>query len=403
MLDRDHFERLDLDDPLTAVTARFHLPDGVVYLDGNSLGPLPAHVSRALARVVDEEWGEGLIRSWNRGWWELAGEVGDVIGGMIGAPAGTVIAGDTTTAALFKTTMAALRLRPSRPVILTDSGNFPTDLYVLEAAAGLSGASLEVVGPHEVEGRIGDDVAVVALTHVDYRTGRRHDLAAISEAAHRAGSLVVWDLSHSAGAMEIDIACADMAVGCGYKYLNGGPGAPAFTYVSRDLLPEFTNPISGWWGHREPFAMRTDFEPAPGIERTQVGTPPVISLAALRSALEVFEGVPTRLLREKSERLVGDFVRLVDERLDGFQLVTPRRPEERGSHVALSHPRAREIMAALISEGVIGDVRPPHLLRFGLAPAFQRHVDVWDAVEAIRRVMDNDLWRSAVVPSGPVT
>lgn len=404
MLDRVYFERLDDEDPLASVGERFSLPEGVVYLDGNSLGPLPAHVPDVVARAVTEEWGMGLIRSWNeRGWWTLTREVGERIASLIGADPGTVVAGDTTTIALFKAAVAARRLRQDREVILTDSGNFPTDIYALGSAAEMTAATMIVVPPDEVLGRIERDVAVVSLTHVDFKSGRRHDLDEITGHAHAMGALVLWDLSHTTGAMNVDVSEADMAVGCGYKYLNGGPGAPAFTYVNRRHLDAFHNPIAGWWGHEEPFAMVPGFEPAKGIGRVQVGTQPVISLVSLAAALDVFDGVSPGQLRAKSERLVSDFIRLVDERLEGFEVVTPRRPELRGSHVTLAHPLATGIMAALVADGVIGDVRPPHLLRFGLAPAFQRHVDVWDAVEAIRCVVDEERHLDAPPPRGPVT
>lgn len=404
MLERTHFEELDHRDPLASTVAKFSLPDGVIYLDGNSLGPLPSHVPERIEAVVREEWGNDLIRSWNRnGWWTLAQRVGERIAKLIGAPSGSVIAGDTTTVAVFKAVGGARRLRPDRRIILTDSGNFPTDIYAMGSVADRSDAVVEVVEPEGVVDRIGNDVAVVALTHVDFRSGRRHDLAAVTRAAHEAGAMMVWDLAHSAGAMDLDLSEADMAVGCGYKYLNGGPGAPAFMYVNPRHQDAFVNPIAGWWGHAEPFAMQPEFQPASGIHRAQVGTQPIISLAALHAALEVFEGVDSGALRAKSELLVADFIRLVDERLPGFELVTPSKPAQRGSQVSLAHPQAPAIMASLILEGVIGDVRPPNLLRFGLAPAFQRHVDVWDAIEVLGSVISEERWRRALGPDGPVT
>ena len=367
MFDRSHFERLDAADPLAHLRQSFTLPDGVIYFDGNSLGPLPSHVPDVVQRTVVEEWGHDLIRSWNdHGWWDLAERVGERIAPLIGAPPGSVVAGDTTTLALYKAVAAARRLRPDRPVILTDTGNFPTDLYVLGSVAEQAGARVVTVPPDQLVERIGADVAVVSVTHVDYRTGRRHSITDIDVAAREAGALVVWDLSHSAGAMDLDLGESDFAVGCGYKYLNGGPGAPAFLYVHPRHQADFHNPIAGWWGHAEPFA-------------------------------------DPRALRVKSEKLVADFIGLVDERLPWFEVVTPRSPEDRGSHVSLAHPEAGRIMAALIDRGVVGDVRPPNLLRFGLAPAYQRHVEVWDAVEAVRGVMENDAWRHAPLHTGPVT
>ncbi|HEX2153268.1 MAG TPA: kynureninase [Acidimicrobiia bacterium] len=404
MLDRAHFEALDEDDPLAYVAGRFVLPEGIVYLDGNSLGPLPAPVPATTARMVEQQWGEGLIRSWNdNGWWDLARRVGRRIAPLLGAPPDSVIAGDTTSVALYKAVSAARRLVPDRSVILTDRGNFPTDLYVLDSVAEQTGGTLEMVAPAAIEERLADDVAVLALTHVDYRSGRRHPLAELTEAAHGVGALAVWDLSHSVGAMNLDVSDADMAVGCGYKYLNGGPGAPAFTYVNPRHHGKFDNPIHGWWGHADPFAMNLSFRAAEGIGRVQVGTQPIISLAALYAALEVFDDVDPKALRTKSERLVDGFITLVDQQLEGFEVVTPRSPEERGSHVSLSHPQAADIMAALIARGVIGDVRPPDLLRFGLAPAYLRYVDVWDCVDGIRQVMEEEGWKRARARSGPVT
>lgn len=404
MLSRADFEARDAADPLASYRQRFALPENVTYLDGNSLGPLPRHVPDVVADVVQREWGIDLIRSWNdNGWWEMTQRVGERIARLIGAPTGSVVAGDTTTVALYKAVSAARRLRPDRHVILTDSGNFPTDLYVLSSVAEATGAALVTVPPEEVADRIGPDVAVLALTHVDYRTGRRHDMEALTTAAHAHGALVVWDLCHSAGAMPLDVANADLAVGCGYKYLNGGPGAPAFLYVHPDHQNAFVNPISGWWGHADPFAMEPHFRPAPGVRRVQVGTQPIIALAALEAALDAFDGVDMAALRHKSELLVSGFIQLVDERLSDFEVVTPRRAEDRGSHVTLAHEEATAVMAALVERGVIGDVRPPNLLRFGLAPLYQRHTDVWDAVEAIGGVMENKAWKRVATRHGPVT
>lgn len=388
MVDRQHFERLDDEDPLAGLAGRFSLPEGIVYLDGNSLGPLPSHVPDAVSHVLAQEWGRDLITSWDvNGWWEMTSDVGDMIAPLLGVPSGSVIAGDTTSIALYKAASAACRLRDERSVILTDSGNFPTDLYVLGSVAQQANARLMAVAPHEVARAVDESVSVVALTHVDYRTGRRHDLAEVTAAAHDTGALVVWDLSHSTGAMDLDLSVADMAVGCGYKYLNGGPGAPAFLYVRGDHVDSLDNPIAGWWGHVEPFAMSPEFAPASGIARMQVGTQPIIALAALKSALEVFNGVDPSQLRAKSELLTDAFISLVDEFVDEVEVVTPRQARARGSHVSLAHPDAAQVMSALIAEGVIGDVRPPNLLRFGFAPAFQRFTDVWDAVEGIVRVL----------------
>lgn len=404
MIDRSHFEKLDQGDSLAFARDRFRVPEGLVYLDGNSLGPLPTHVPGRLAQVAEVEWGQDLIRSWNaNGWWELARAVGDRLAPLIGVPAGSVIAGDTTTVAVYKAAAAARRLRADRAVILTDSGNFPTDLYALSSVAQQFDAILKVVEPGEVLGAIGDHTAVVCLTHVDYRTGRRHDMAGITRAASAAGAVMVWDLSHSTGAMDLDLSGADMAVGCGYKYLNGGPGAPAFTYVHERHHESFANPIAGWWAHAEPFAMAPAFLAVNGIERIQVGTQPILSLAAFHSALEAFDGVEPGDLRRKSERLTSEFIDLVEADLPEFEIVTPRNPDDRGSHVSLAHPEANRIMRTLIAADVIGDVRPPNLLRFGFAPLYQRFVDLWEAVDRLRHIMDNDHWRDAPDPRGAVT
>lgn len=382
---RSHCEALDRDDPLSSLRSRFFLPEDVVYLDGNSLGALPNGLSDRLTRVVEEEWGGRLIRAWDDcGWLELPKRVGERIGRLIGAEPGTVVACDSTTVNFYKAVVAALRLKPGR--VLTDSGNFPTDLYVL---AGL--AEVVVVEPDEVGDAIDRDIAVVALTEVDYRTGRRHDMGAITRAAHRAGALTVWDLSHSAGVLPVDVAAAevDFAVGCGYKYLNGGPGAPAYLYVAPRHLESFSNPLTGWFGHASPFDFSTEFVPAPGIERARVGTPHILSLAALDAALDVFEGLEMTEVWEKSRSLTELFLRLVDERLAGSDLepITPRSADRRGSQVSLRHPHARPIMQALIARGVIGDFRTPDVLRFGFAPLYVRYVDVWDAVAALEEVM----------------
>lgn len=402
MLDRSHFEALDANDPLGHLRERFDLPSDLIYLDGNSLGPLPSHVPEVLSGVVTHEWGRDLIRSWNiNDWWTLAQRTGDRIAPLIGAPPGSVIVGDTTTVSLFKLISAARKLRPERSVVLTDTGNFPTDLYTLGALTADS--ELRMVAPEKVIDSIDEDVAVVALTHVDYRTGRRHDMKALTGLAHEVGALIIWDLSHSAGAMDLDLSVADMAVGCGYKYLNGGPGAPAFSYVRPDHHESFENPIPGWWGHADPFAMEPRFEPAEGIRRLAVGTQPIISMAALHAALEVFADVEMTEVRTKSELLVSDFISLADQRLSEFGLATPRESKGRGSHASLSHPEAAGIMAALVARGVIGDVRPPDLLRFGFAPTFVRHVDVFDAVEILADVMAGNGWRQVPSVSGPVT
>lgn len=403
MDDRSYFETLDGEDPLADRVSRFELPDGLIYLDGNSLGPPPIGVAATVEQTLAREWGQDLIAAWNHhGWWTLARRTGDRIAPLLGVAPGCVIAGDTTTVALYRTAMSALTLRPDRRLILTDTGNFPTDLYALESAADHTGHAVVAVSPEDVIDRVGADVALVALTHVDYRTGRRHDMSAVNRRAMEEGAVTLWDLSHSAGAMELDLTGADFAVGCGYKYLNGGPGAPAYTYVLPGHLDHVVSAISGWWGHADPFAMEPEFVPASGVERMQVGTQPILSLVSLFAALDVFDGVEPSSLRRKSVLLTSSFIQLCRTMVPEVDVVGPSDPAERGSHVALRHPDAGAIMPALRSKGVIGDRRPPDLIRFGFSPIFQRHTDVWDAVVTLRRVLDSGSGGPVDV-EGPVT
>lgn len=391
--------RMDRDDPLKALRRRFVLPEDVIYLDGNSLGPMPKSVVKRLDQVRDREWAEGLIRSWNAaGWFGLTRVVGDKIARLIGAPKGSVVAGDTISVNLFKLLGAAIQLVPDRRIILSDSGNFPSDLYVADGLVKLLGRGyrLKVVEPEAVADAIDRDVAVLMLTEVDYRSGRLHDMKALTKKAHAAGAITVWDLAHTAGATAVDLegAKADMAHGCTYKYLNGGPGAPAFLYVRPDLQGRITSPIAGWWGHARPFAFDLGYEPAPDITRMQCGTQPILSLAALDTALDVWEGVDMRMVREKSKRLTALFAGLVEERCagHGLSLVGPRDPDARGSQVSFRCKEAYAVMQALIAEGIIGDFRAPDMIRFGFAPLYVRHVDVWDAAAALARVLADRLW-----------
>lgn len=397
LIERAWCQRLDAEDPLAPIRGSFALPDGVIYLDGNSLGALPRSVPGRLARTVTHEWGEHLIRSWNTaGWAALPRMVGDRVARLIGAVPGSVVACESTSVNMYKVTMAAAAMRPGRRSILTDAGNFPTDIYVMSGVAAQLGLQLEVVEPEWVADSISDEIAVVALTQVDYRTGRRHDMADLTRRAHESGAVSVWDLAHSAGAFPVDLAgCdVDLAVGCGYKYLNGGPGAPAFVYVAPRLQDGFANPIRGWFGHARPFDFDLDFLPADGIDRVRVGTPPVLSMVALDEALGVFDDVDMGAVRSKSVALTDLFISLVDDRLPGvFDLATPRRPDLRGSQVSLRHPDAYPMMQALIDGGVIGDFRAPDIARFGFAPLYVRHVDVWDAVAVLVDVIRTESWR----------
>ena len=393
MITRLDAERLDAADPLAPFRDRFVLPEGLVYLDGNSLGALPEAAAARLREVVSREWGEGLVRSWNdAGWIDLPRRVGDRIGRLVGAEPGEVVCADSTSVNLFKVLAAALALRPDRRTILSEEGNFPTDLYVSEGLARLldRGHLLRLVPKGELGAALDGDVAVLLLTHVDYRTGERHDMAALSRAAHEAGALAAWDLAHTAGAMPVDLhaAGADFAVGCGYKYLCGGPGAPAFLWVPRRLQGSFTQPLSGWLGHAAPFAFEPSYRPAEGIARFLCGTPSILSMAALDAALDVLLEADLELVREKSEALTSFFVDAVEEACgDAVRLVSPRESARRGSQVSFAHPDGCAVMQALIARGVVGDFRAPDVLRFGFAPLYVRFADAFDAARALADVL----------------
>ena len=392
---------LDAADPLAPMRGRFKVPPGVVYLDGNSLGAMPRNVPERMRRAVEEEWALGLIGSWNDAGWYLAPKrIGARIAALVGAHADEVVACDSTSVNLFKVVVAAMRLRPGRSVVLAERGNFPTDVYIDAGAAELLGAELVCVEPSEVEGaiaRLGPRLAVVQLTHVHYKSGRRYDMEAVTAAAHAQGALMVWDLAHSAGAMPVHLeACgADFAVGCSYKYLNGGPGAPAWVYVARRHQDAVRQPLAGWLGHARPFDFEPAYRPAAGTDRMLCGTPPQLSMIALEAALEAFDGVDLTVLRAKSEALGDLFIRLAAERLDGFGfgLASPRDSRVRGSQVSLTHPEGYAIMQALIARGVIGDFRAPDILRFGFAVLYLRYEDAWDAVDALRDIMLTERWR----------
>ena len=407
----------DADDPLAPLRAQFDLADGLIYLDGNALGVLPRATANRVAQVITDEWGRGLIGSWNTaGWMQQPQRVGDKIGRLIGAGPGEVVAADSTSVNLYKVLAAALRMqreeRPGRTVIVSERSNFPTDLYIAESLAEQHGCTLKLVAsPEEIPGALGEDTALLMLTHVNYRTGRMHDMAALSAAAHAAGALAVWDLAHSAGAVPVDLNRdgADFAVGCGYKYLNGGPGAPAFAWVRPEHVSRFKQPLSGWIGHAAPFAFTPGYAPAEGISRYLCGTPPVLALAALECgvdtmlAAEPLGGLPA--IRAKSLALTRLFIALVEERCagHGLGLVSPRDDVQRGSQVCLSRDEgAYAIVQALIARGVVGDFRAgdpadrlPDILRFGVTPLYTRYADVWDAVEHLRQVLESGEWREA--------
>jgi kynureninase len=385
---RARAEELDAADPVASARERFELPEGLVYLDGNSLGALPKGVAESVAAVVEQQWGRDLITSWNvHDWWDAPRRVGARLARLVGAYDDEVVVCDSTSANLFKALVAAARLRPGRTTLVIEPGNFPADLYVADSVADLLGLRVVRVEPAEVGTVLGDDVAVVSFSHVDYRTGRAHDMAGVTAAVHDAGALAVWDLSHSAGALPVDLnGCdADLAVGCGYKYLNGGPGAPAYVMVARRHQDAVRSPLTGWTGHARPFAMEGSYEPAPGIDRMRNGTPPVISLLALESALAAYDGIDMAQVRAKSLSLTSLFIDVADDVLAplGFALATPREPAERGSQVSLRHPDAYGVVQALIDRRVVGDYREPDVVRLGFAPLYLRHTDVVRAVAEI--------------------
>jgi kynureninase len=402
-LTRDDFLERDRNDPLAGLRGRFRLPEGVIYLDGNSLGPPPVATAARVGALLADEWGRDLVASWNRhGWFRLPERVGARIAPLLGAGEDEVIAADSVSLNLFKLLGALLRRPGPRRVVLAEASNFPTDLYIAEGLTGLlgeSGAKLRLVAPEEFEGALGPDVAVATLTQVDFRTGRKRDLREITAGAKAAGVPVVWDLSHSAGAFPLQLPedGVEFAVGCGYKYLNGGPGAPGFLYVARGLQQRLDTPLRGWMGHRSPFDFEVGYRPAPGMRRFLTGTPPILSLAALDEGLRTFEGVDLDALWRKSAALGDLLLRLVDERLAGFRLESPSPPDarDRGSQVSLRHPEGYPVMQALIARGVIGDFREPDLLRFGFAPLYVRYQDLWDAVEALREVLVREEFRQA--------
>ena len=406
----DEARAWDATDPLRDFRARFALPPGVIYLDGNSLGPLPVATPERLRLAIEREWGEGLIRSWDdEDWIGAPARLGGKIARLIGAAAHEVVAADSTSVNLFKLLAAALAARPGRRVILTEAGNFPTDLYVAGGVASLlPSVQVRAVESGQVEDAIGDDVAVVLLTHVHYKTAARRDMAAITSRAHAAGALVLWDLSHSVGAVGVDLhgADADLAVGCGYKYLNGGPGAPAFLFVAERWLDKLRSPLTGWMGHAEPFAFADAYRPAPGIGQFLCGTPAMLGLLALEVGVDLALEADAQAVATKAEALWGLMADQVQGRCGahGFRLLSPRDAKQRGSHIAFAHPRGYAIMQALIARGVIGDFRDPDVMRFGVTPLYLSYQDVWRAVETLYEVMQSEAWRHAPpIAAGRVT
>jgi len=380
-----------------ATRALFHLPEGVIYLDGNSLGPLPKAAPARVAEVLKTEWGEMLITAWNRaGWMDQPARLGDRIAALVGAAPGTVVLGDTLSIKVYQALASALEMRPGRRVILSDTGNFPSDLYMAEGLIGLlgNGYELRTVAPEEIDAHLTGEVAVMMLTEVDYRTGRRHDMAALTRAAHDAGALALWDLAHSAGALPVDLAGAgaDFAVGCTYKYLNSGPGGPAFIYVAPEHAGTARPALSGWLGHEAPFAFDLDYRPGAGRERMRVGTPPVIQMAALEAAMDVWDIVDIHDVRTRSIELTEMFIDGVEAACPELELASPRDPDQRGSQVSFRHEQGYAVMQALIARGVVGDFRTPDIMRFGFTPLYIGQEEVQIAIGILSEIMRNRLW-----------
>lgn len=397
----------DLADPLAPLRAQFDLPQNVIYLDGNSLGARPkAALARAQA-LIAQEWGSQLIASWNSaGWFNMPQRLGNKLAPLIGAGSDEVVLADSTSINLFKVLAAALQLQarraPKRKVIVSERDNFPGDLYMAQGLATWLARDHElrlVDSADALAAAMDDDTAVLMLTHVNYRSGYMHDMQALSREAHAHGALVIWDLAHSVGAVPVDVHrdAADFALGCTYKYLNGGPGAPAFLWVAPQHLSAFEQPLTGWWGHATPFLMQPEFSAAPGIGRALCGTPPVISMALVECGLDVFSLTDMQAIRRKSLALTELFIALVEARCSAhpLALASPRDPDRRGSHVSFRHPHGYGVMQALIARGVVGDYREPEIMRFGFTPLYTRYVDVWDAVEILRDILDNNAYSTS--------
>ena len=392
----DEAKALDATDPLAVARERFSLPERLIYLDGNSLGALPRAAPAALANTAERQWGEDLIASWNRhGWIDWPMGIAAKLAPILGAKPNELLIADSTSVCLFKLLAAAVQARPDRKTILTQKANFPTDLYVAQGLADMLGLTVRAVDPDEVPRAIDADTAVVTLTHVDYRSAAFYDMRAVNEAAHAAGALVVWDLSHSAGAVELDLngTGCDLAVGCGYKYLNGGPGAPAFIYIAERLQDDLRNPVEGWMGHAEPFAFIDDYRPAGGVLKFLTGTPSILAMAALEAGIDTFDGIAMRDVAAKSRKLSHLFVAEVETRCDDeVPLASPRNPAQRGSHVVFAHSQGYAVMQALIARGVIGDFRAPDLMRFGFCPLYNRFEEMVRAAEILADILASREW-----------
>ncbi|MGB7409539.1 MAG: kynureninase [Sphingopyxis granuli] len=399
-LDRAACQAMDAADPLAPLRDRFDLPEGLIYLDGNSLGAMPKDAAARAHDVVTREWGTGLIKSWNSaGWFDLPVRLGDKLAPLIGAAPGEVVVCDSTSQNLFKVLSAAVALRPDRHVLILEGSNFPTNNYIAEGVAAATGGRVEVrlCEKDEIAEAIDEDTIAVAITHVHYKSGHVHDMAAITARAHAAGALSIWDLCHSAGAMPVDLngAGVDFAVGCTYKYLNGGPGSPAFLFAARRHQGQALQPVTGWWGHAAPFAFEPGYRPQQGIRQYLIGTQQILSMALAEVGLDIHLSADMGAIRAKSIALTDLFIRLVEQRCAGhdFTLASPRAAEARGSQVSFAHADGYPIMRALIAAGVIGDFRAPDTVRFGFTPLYVRFVDVWDAVDRLVAIMDGGIWK----------
>lgn len=396
-LNRQYFEALDNNDELAPMREKFCLEEGLVYLDGNSLGVLPRATADHISQVVTQQWGNGLIRSWNtHQWMEKPTKLGDKVAQLIGSKKAQVLVCDTTSVNIFKLAAAAVKMRPGRSKLITEIGNFATDLYLLQGLAKLLGNKVEVIAlPRaQVLSAIDEDTALVLLTHVHFKTGAMWDMASVTQMTQKKGSLMMWDLSHSVGAMPINLdeINVDLAVGCTYKYLNGGPGSPAFLYVAAQHQDLFEQPLTGWLGHAKPFDFEDDYQGAAGIQQAMCGTPPVLANAALEVALNLMLSVDMHLVRVKSQLMGNLFIKLIQQRCPQFEVESPTDDEQRGSHVSLAHTQGYAIMQALIARNIIGDFRAPKTLRFGFTPLYLRYVDLWDTVEALEDIMLQESW-----------
>ncbi len=397
ILTRKDFELQDHSDVLATFRDEFDLPAGQIYLDGNSLGALPKKSKQRAREVVEKQWGEDLIQSWNKHHWvDMPTVLGDKLAGLIGAQEGEVLVCDSTSVNIYKLAAAALKMRAGRKKILSEPGNFPTDLYMLQGLVEFSSPEIElnVVSREDLERQIDEDTAVVVLTHVHYRTSEAFNMVDLTRKAHQYGALIIWDLSHSAGALPVDLTRAkvDMAVGCGYKYLNGGPGAPAFLYVARRHHLDLKTPLSGWFGHVLPFNFEDQYKPAENIKRMLCGTPSVLAGALLEVGIDIMCSVDMNLVRQKSIELTGLFIQLIEQRCRDFEVISPRNTDCRGSHVSIRHEQGYAIIQALIERNITGDFRAPDTLRFGFTPLYTRYVDVWDTVDALVEIMEKDAW-----------